>query len=97
MHKLTAAILAAFNAAHRAFANASIRVRAFLVELHVANLKALVKRAEARVERILSVARYHRAAAYEADVMADEATRKADAVVAQATAEAAAHGATLGN
>ena len=95
MHKLTALLLAAFHAAHRFSSNLAARFRAFLVSLHVANLRALLAKADARIKRLEGVAQYHKAAAAEADTMADEAARVAGNVQLFATREAAKVGAVL--
>jgi hypothetical protein len=96
MHKITAALISGFTAARRFASNVAVRIHAFLIDLHIANLRALVERAEKRVTRWADVARYHRAASLEATTRADEAQRTADAVAQNANAEAAAHGVTLG-
>lgn len=95
MHKLTAALLAAFGAAHRFASSVAVRIHALLIDLHVANLRAMVQRAEARAKRLVDMAVFHRAAAVEADTLADEAGRVADATALAAQAEAAKHGVTV--
>jgi hypothetical protein len=95
MHKLTAALLAAFGAARRVASNIASRFHAVLLDLHVSNLRALVARAEVRIGRFEGLVQYHKAAAAEADTLADEAARVAGNVAAAAEAEAAKHGASL--
>jgi hypothetical protein len=95
MHKITRAILAIFNAAHQAAALASLRVRAFLVDLHVKSLKAMVASAEARVRRFSNLAAYHRTQAYNAQIIAGNAAHAANQVLTKARTEADSHGATL--
>ena len=92
MHKLTAALLSAFVAVKRTAANVSARIHAFLINLHIANLRALVARAEARVKRLIDVERYHKAAYIEAGKVADEAHADAQAVAAKVETEVAALG-----
>lgn len=92
MHKITAALLSAFVSVKRVGANIAARIHAFLIDLHIANLRTLVTKAENRVKRLLGVAEYHKAAAIEATTVADGAQRKADAV----TASVATQVSTLG-
>lgn len=92
MHKITAALLAAFVSVKSVAANISARIHAFLINLHVANLRALVTRAEARIKRLLDVERYHRAAAIEAGKLVDDAVDARSAVAVKVETEVAALG-----
>ncbi|MGU2416001.1 hypothetical protein [Burkholderia cenocepacia] len=95
MHKITAAILAAWGALHAAAASASLRVRSFLVDLHVSSLKAMVQRAEDRISRLSRLRAYHDHAADEAHKLMWEAVGAASTAANAAKAEAAKHGVTL--
>jgi len=95
MHKITASFLAAWAALHTAAANVSVGVRSFLVELHIANLKAMVKRANDRVTRLRRLRSYHEAAASSVNRLVYKAADAAVAVEDAAQEEAAKHGVTL--
>ena len=99
MHKISstalAAYLAAVEATRKAFESASIAVHALLVRWHLANLRALVKKAEDRAQRFIDLKWYHYAQANEADSFAIDAQVQAAALHDQATQEAEALGAPL--
>ncbi|QRR06442.1 hypothetical protein FPJ27_08575 [Burkholderia sp. MS455] len=95
MHKLTAALLAAFEATKGVSVRIATRIHAALIAIHVANLRKLIERADKRVWQYEDLTRYHKAAGIEAESRADEAARAADAVKRTALIEAISHGATL--
>ncbi|MCA8314721.1 hypothetical protein LGN43_10550 [Burkholderia multivorans] len=95
MHKLTAAMLAGFAAFKEFGASIAARIHAFLLAQHVANLRKLIERANKRVRQFDDVVRYHKAAAIEAEVQADEAARAAEAVERAVKIEATLHGVTV--
>ncbi|CAJ0901378.1 hypothetical protein R6138_04573 [Ralstonia thomasii] len=99
MHKISSAALAAYLAAveatRKAFNTASIAVHAVLVRWHLANLRALVKKAEDRAQRFIDLKWYHYAQAKEADSYATDAQVQAAAAHDLATQEAESLGATL--
>ena len=88
MHKLSSAVLAAYVAAVAA-------LHSLLVRWHLANLRALVKKAEDRAQRFIDLKWYHYAQAKEADSFATDAQVQAAALHDQATQEAEALGAPL--
>jgi plasmid replication initiation protein len=92
LHKITGAILVAFNAAHQAAATMSVAVRAKLVDLHVKSLAAMVKRADRRVGRFAQLAAYHRVQAHSAQHLSGLAWHEANRLAQVAKAEAAKHG-----
>ncbi|KVO91159.1 hypothetical protein WL21_26520 [Burkholderia ubonensis] len=95
MHKLTAAMLASFAAVKGFSARIAARIHAFLVALHIANLRKLIENADKRVRQYDDLIRYHKAAGIEAESRADEAARAADTVKRTALIDAISHGATL--
>ncbi|AQQ19846.1 hypothetical protein [Burkholderia cenocepacia] len=95
MHKLTAALLAGFEATKGVSVRIAARIHAALIAIHVANLRKLIERADKRVRQYDDLIHYHKAAGIEAESRADEAARAADAVKRTALIEALSHGASL--
>ncbi|MGA3972405.1 hypothetical protein ACI2VT_16485 [Ralstonia nicotianae] len=99
MHKLSAVILAAYVAAvdrtRKALNAASVALHALLVQWHLNNLRALVRKSEDRVQRFLDLKHYHYAQTYEAAALVTDAEAQAAVVHDAATQEAQRLGATL--